>query len=113
MKMLRSAGPRAAIGFDVVVRGRRSIRGYLNKSVSTDRITRPGPMATSGRSTGVVDYNVQIATDTSSHHFIVTDEVLNVGRDRTEPWSMACQGAGGSRTQGHRLDRRQGPLQGS
>ena len=33
-------------------------------------------MATSGRGTGMVGYNVQIAVDTT-HHLIVTDEVTN------------------------------------
>ncbi len=45
-------------------------------------------MATSGRGTGIVGYNVQIATDTT-HHFIVAHEVLNVGHDRTALSSMA------------------------
>jgi transposase len=45
-------------------------------------------MATSGRGTGIVGYNVQIATDTT-HHFIVAHEVLNVGHDRTALASMA------------------------
>jgi transposase len=45
-------------------------------------------MATSGRGTGVVGYNVQIATDTR-HHLIVAHDVLNVGHDRTALRSMA------------------------
>jgi len=45
-------------------------------------------MATSGRGTGIVGYNVQIATDTT-HHFIVAHEVLNVGHDRSALASMA------------------------
>ena len=47
-------------------------------------------MATSGRGTGIVGYNVQIATDTT-HHFIVAHEVLNVGHDRTALSSMATK----------------------
>src|SRR5476651_389615 len=39
-------------------------------------------MATSGRGSGVVGYNVQIAVDTK-HHLIVTHEVTNVGSDRS------------------------------
>ncbi|SPP98030.1 protein of unknown function [Bradyrhizobium vignae] len=35
-------------------------------------------MATSGRGSGVVGYNVQVAVDTE-HHLIVTHEVINVG----------------------------------
>jgi hypothetical protein len=40
-------------------------------------------MATSGRGSGVVDYNVQTAVDTK-HHLIVTHEVTNVGTDRSQ-----------------------------
>src|SRR6266498_1479022 len=38
-------------------------------------------MATSGRGSGVVGYNVQVAVDTE-HHLIVTHEVTNTGSDR-------------------------------
>jgi hypothetical protein len=47
-------------------------------------------MATSGRGTGVVGYNVQIAADTK-HHLIVAHEVINEGHDRSSLWSMAQQ----------------------
>src|SRR6266700_1747869 len=40
-------------------------------------------MATSGRGSGVVGYNVQVAVDTK-HHLIVTHEVTNVGTDRSQ-----------------------------
>jgi transposase len=40
-------------------------------------------MATSGRGTGVVGYNVQTAVD-AEHHLIVAHEVTNVGHDRTQ-----------------------------
>ena len=40
-------------------------------------------MATSGRGSGVVGYNVQVAVDTE-HHLIVTHEVTNVGNDRSQ-----------------------------
>ena len=40
-------------------------------------------MATSGRGSGVVGYNVQVAVDTA-HHLIVTHEVTNVGNDRSQ-----------------------------
>ena len=40
-------------------------------------------MATSGRGSGVVGYNVQVAVDTK-HHLIVTHEVTNVGSDRSQ-----------------------------
>ena len=38
-------------------------------------------MATSGRGTGIVGYNVQTAVD-AKHHLIVAHEVTNVGHDR-------------------------------
>src|SRR5216683_1178795 len=40
-------------------------------------------MATSGRGSGVVGYNVQVAVETE-HHLIVTHEVNNVGTDRAQ-----------------------------
>ena len=40
-------------------------------------------MATSGRGSGVVGYNVQVAVDTE-HHLIVSHEVTNVGSDRAQ-----------------------------
>jgi transposase len=45
-------------------------------------------MATSGRGSGVVGYNVQVAIDTE-HHLIVTHEVTNVGTDRSQLAHMA------------------------
>jgi transposase len=47
-------------------------------------------MATSGRGTGMVGYNVQIAVDTE-HHLIVAHDVVNLGHDRTQLASMATQ----------------------
>ena len=47
-------------------------------------------MATSGRGTGIVGYNVQTAVD-AKHHLIVTHEVTNVGHDRHQLSSMAKQ----------------------
>jgi transposase len=47
-------------------------------------------MATSGRGTGMVGYNVQTAVDTK-HHLIVAHEVTNLGHDRTQLSSMAQQ----------------------
>ena len=47
-------------------------------------------MATSGRGTGMVGYNVQTAVDTK-HHMIVAHEVTNVGHDREQLSSMAHQ----------------------
>jgi hypothetical protein len=45
-------------------------------------------MATSGRGTGIVGYNVQAAVDTK-HHMIVAHEVTNVGHDREQLTEMA------------------------
>ena len=40
-------------------------------------------MATSGRGSGVVGYNVQVAVDTENH-LIITHEVTNIGNDRAQ-----------------------------
>jgi len=45
-------------------------------------------MATSGRGTGIVGYNVQTAVD-AKHHLIVAHEVTNVGHDRSQLAGMA------------------------
>ena len=50
-------------------------------------------MATSGKGTGIVGYNVQTAVDVE-HHLIVAHEVTNLGHDRTQLVPMAL-GAGG------------------
>ena len=42
-------------------------------------------MATSGRGSGVVGYNVQVAVDTE-HHLIIAHEVTNSGSDRAQRW---------------------------
>src|SRR4249920_3589947 len=47
-------------------------------------------MATSGKDTGIVGYNVQTAVDTKNH-LIVAHEVTNVGTDRHQLASMAAQ----------------------
>jgi len=47
-------------------------------------------MATSGRGSGVVGYNLQVAVDTE-HHLIVTHEVTNSGSDRAQLASIAKQ----------------------
>jgi transposase len=44
-------------------------------------------MATSGKGTGIVGYNVQMAVE-AEHHLIVAHEVTNVGNDRTQLLSM-------------------------
>jgi transposase len=47
-------------------------------------------MATSGKDTGIVGYNVQMAVDTKNH-LIVAHEVTNVGTDRHQLSNMAEQ----------------------
>jgi hypothetical protein len=47
-------------------------------------------MATSGRGSGMVGYNVQSAVDTK-HHLIVAHEVTNVGSDRSQLSRMSEQ----------------------
>jgi transposase len=47
-------------------------------------------MATSGRGTGIVGYNIQTAVDTK-HHLIVAHEVTNQGHDRRQLHNMAQQ----------------------
>src|SRR5258707_114643 len=56
-------------------------------------------MATSGRGSGMVGYNVQSAVDTK-HHLIVAHEVTNVGSDRSQlsPMSERARAAIGSET---------------
>src|SRR6478752_5105273 len=54
-------------------------------------------MATSGKGTGIVGYNVQIAVD-AEHHLIVAHDVTNVGHDRTQlvPMALKAQEATGN-----------------
>ena len=47
-------------------------------------------MATSGKGSGMVAYNVQSAVDTK-HHLIVAHEVTNDGSDRSQLFAMATQ----------------------
>src|ERR1700716_3464804 len=47
-------------------------------------------MATSGRGSGMVGYNVQTAVD-AKHHLIVAHEVTNVGHDRDQLANMGAQ----------------------
>jgi hypothetical protein len=68
--------------------------GVLVQATPDKQISLTDPdarsMATSGKGTGVVGYNVQTAVD-AQHHLIVAHEVTNVGNDRGQLASMAQQ----------------------
>lgn len=53
-------------------------------------------MATSGKGSGMVGYNVQVAVD-AKHHLIVAHEVTNAGSDRAQlsPIAQAARDAMG------------------
>ena len=73
----------------------QQVRAAPDQQVSlTDPDARS--MATSGRGTGMVGYNVQTAVD-AEHHLIVAHEVTNVGHDRTQlaPMALKAQEATG------------------
>jgi hypothetical protein len=65
-------------------------------------------MATSGKDTGMVGYNVQAAVD-AKDHLIVAHEVTNIGNDRSQLSTMAKQAQearnGSSRANPHRVER--------
>src|SRR3546814_14941058 len=64
----------------------REVEVAPDKQVSlTDPDARS--MATSGKGTGVVGYNVQIAVE-AEHHLIVAHAVTNIGSDRAQLASM-------------------------
>jgi hypothetical protein len=73
----------------------QQIRAAPDQQVSlTDPDARS--MATSGRDTRLVGYNVQTAVD-AEHHLIVSHEVTNEGHDRTQlaPMALKAQEATG------------------
>jgi len=65
-------------------------REMLKKTDQKISLTDPAArsMATSGRGSGMVAYNVQSAVDTK-HHLIVAHEVTNVGHDRSALHDMS------------------------
>ena len=73
----------------------KQVEAAPDKQVSlTDPDARS--MATSGKGTGIVGYNVQIAVD-AEHHLIVAHDVTNVGSDRAQLTAMsrkACEASG-------------------
>jgi hypothetical protein len=67
----------------------RQVENAFDQQVSlTDPDARS--MATSGKGTGIVGYNVQTAVDVENH-LIVAHEVTNVGHDRTQLMPMALR----------------------
>ncbi len=68
---------------------RRSTRRTRRK-LPPHRAPDARSMATSGKGTGVVGYNVRTAVD-AQHHLIVAHEVTNVGNDRGQIVSMSKQ----------------------
>src|SRR5258708_4375340 len=73
----------------------KQVEAAPDKQVSlTDPDARS--MATSGKGTGIVGYNVQIAVD-AEHHLIVAHDVTNVGSDRAPLTAMSrkARAAGG------------------
>jgi hypothetical protein len=80
-----------------------TIRAKMAKLAEIDTALRQAPdqqisltdpdarsMATSGKGTGIVGYNVQMAV-VAEHHLIVAHEVTNVGNDRTQLLAMGRQ----------------------
>jgi transposase len=72
--------------------GRLASLEGLMKQTPEQQISLTDPdarsMATSGRGSGTVGYNVQVVVD-AEHHLIVTHEVTNVGNDRAQLARMA------------------------
>ena len=66
----------------------KQVEAAPDKQVSlTDPDARS--MATSGKGTGIVGYNVQIAVDAEHHLIVVAHDVTNVGSDRAQLTAMS------------------------
>ena len=73
----------------------KQVEAAPDKQVSlTDPDARS--MATSGKGTGIVGYNMQIAVD-AEHHLIVAHDVTNVGSDRAQLTAMSRKAREASR----------------
>ena len=72
----------------LVVHEKRMLASADQQISLTDPDSRS--MATSGRGSGVVGYNVQVAVDTE-HHLTITHEVTNSGSDRAQLANIAKQ----------------------
>lgn len=76
--------------------GRLAVLDGLMQQAPDGQVSLTDPdarsMATSGRGSGTVGYNVQVVVETE-HHLIVTHEVTNVGNDRAQlaPMAKAAQ----------------------
>ena len=76
--------------------GRLAVLDGLMQQTPDGQVSLTDPdarsMATSGRGSGTVGYNVQVVVETE-HHLIVTHEVTNVGNDRAQlaPMAKAAQ----------------------
>src|SRR6202051_788797 len=73
----------------------KQVEAAPDKQVSlTDPDARS--MATSGKGTGIVGYNMQLAVD-AEHHLIVAHDVTNVGSDRAQLTAMSRKAREASR----------------
>ncbi len=93
----------------------KEIETLLHESPD-QQISPTGPdarsMATSGRGTGTVGYNVQTAVD-DKHHLIIAHEVINVGNDRGQLSNMANQASAANSSFGGTFTQKIAPMLGA